>query len=65
VARLLAVTDNNREIKIYVRGDQNLMYGKIMNIMGVISSAGFHKVSLLAELPQTKAKKRRRRRKRS
>jgi biopolymer transport protein TolR len=57
VARLLAVTNNNPEAKIYVRGDKNLSYGKIMETMGAISSAGFHKVSLLAELPTSKAPK--------
>ncbi len=49
--RLQAITNNNPDTKIYVRGDKNLAYGKIMETMGAISSAGFTKVSLLAELP--------------
>jgi biopolymer transport protein TolR len=34
---------------VYVRGDRSLTYGRIMQIMGVVSSAGFSRVSLLAE----------------
>jgi biopolymer transport protein TolR len=51
VPRLLGITNNNPDAKIYVRGDKNLAYGIIMETMGAISSAGFSKVSLLAELP--------------
>jgi biopolymer transport protein TolR len=51
VPRLRAITENNPEAKIYVRGDKNLAYGDVMSTMGAISNAGFTKVSLLAELP--------------
>ncbi len=51
IPRLMAITNNNPEAKIYVRGDKNLTYGQIMETMGSIATAGFTKVSLLAELP--------------
>lgn len=51
IARLMAVTNSNPEAKIYVRGDQKIAYGRIMEIMGTIAASGFTKVSLLAELP--------------
>lgn len=51
VPRLMAITENNPEAKIYVRGDKNLAYGDVMSTMGAIANAGFTKVSLLAELP--------------
>lgn len=57
VPRLLAVTNNNPEAKIYVRGDKSISYGQIMETMGAIAAAGFHKVSLLAELPSAGKKK--------
>lgn len=57
VPRLQAITHNNPDAKIYVRGDKNLAYGKIMETMGAISAAGFTKVSLLAELPPQPGKK--------
>lgn len=52
-AKLMAVTSQNPDAKIHVRGDQKLSYGRIMEVMGVIANAGFHKVSLLAELPSS------------
>lgn len=51
IARLIAVTEQNPEAKIYVRGDAKLAYGRIMEVMGEIAAAGFTKVSLLAEIP--------------
>jgi biopolymer transport protein TolR len=53
VDRLKAITNNNPEAKIYVRGDHKIAYGKIMEVMGAIAAAGFHKVSLIAELPSS------------
>lgn len=51
VQRLKAITGNNPNAKIYVRGDKKLPYGQIMEIMGGIAASGFSKVSLIAELP--------------
>ncbi|HVJ53880.1 MAG TPA: protein TolR [Aliidongia sp.] len=53
VPKLQAITNSNPEAVIYVRGDKALNYGRIIEVMGFISSAGFTKVSLIAELPQT------------
>ena len=53
IDRLKAITNNNPEAKIYVRGDQKISYGKVMEVMGAIAASGFKKVSLIAELPQT------------
>ena len=54
VPRLLAITNNNPEIRIFVRGDKELPYGQVMQVMGQITSAGFKKVALLAKLPGQK-----------
>ena len=43
--------DSLYEAVIYVRGDKGVNYGRVMEVMGMISSAGFSKVSLIAELP--------------
>ena len=56
IDRLKAITNNNPETKIYVRGDQKIAYGKVMEVMGAIAAAGFQKVSLIAELPQSPAR---------
>lgn len=51
IERLIAVTGSNPDAKIYVRGDQAINYGRIMEVMGLIAAAGFNKVSLIAQLP--------------
>jgi biopolymer transport protein TolR len=43
----LAAADANRTV--YVRGDRSIEYGKLMDLLGLVNSAGFAKVSLLAE----------------
>ncbi len=52
VPRLVAVTGANPGIKIFVRGDKAIHYGRVMEVMGAISAAGFKRVSLMAELPK-------------
>ena len=52
VPKLRSVTNANPDARIFVRGDKSLAYGKIMEVMGTISSAGFTKVALVAELPK-------------
>ena len=54
---LQAVTGAKPDTRIFVRGDQSLQYGLVMQIMGQISAAGFKKVSLMAEIPKDAPKK--------
>ncbi|MGV8948632.1 MAG: protein TolR [Candidatus Paracaedibacter sp.] len=56
IERLIGVSGSNPDAKIYVRGDQKINYGRVMEIMGIISAAGFNKVSLIAEMPSGPAK---------
>lgn len=53
IARLMAITGSNPDARIFVRGDKTINYGRVMEIMGQIASAGFNKVSLIAEMPTT------------
>lgn len=46
---LSAMTEGNEERRIYIRGDQSLSYGKVMNIIGMVNGAGFTKVALISE----------------
>ena len=50
-ARLAAITNNRKDARIFVRGDRSLAYGRIMEVMGIVNSAGFTKVALVAEIP--------------
>lgn len=52
VAKLQAVTNNNPDAVLYVRGDKDINYGRVLEVMSLISNAGFHKVSLVAETPK-------------
>ncbi len=39
------------ERRIFVRGDRGISYGRVMEVMGTVASAGFTRVALLAEQP--------------
>ena len=52
VPRLQAITTNKPETRIFVRGDKSVNYGRIVEVMGTISAAGFTHVALIAELPR-------------
>jgi len=49
VTKLQAIAQNNPEQRIFVRGDKDLAYGRIMQVMGTITQGGFTKVALLAD----------------
>lgn len=49
---LVAATNSNPEARILVRGDQKIAYGRIMEVMGTISLAGFRKIGLVAQTPE-------------
>jgi biopolymer transport protein TolR len=49
VSKLQAISQNNPERRIFVRGDKDLAYGRIMEVMGTVTQGGFTKVALLAE----------------
>jgi len=51
IPRLKAITDQNTEARIYVRGDRVVAYGRVMEIMSLINSAGYVKVALVAQNP--------------
>jgi biopolymer transport protein TolR len=53
VPRLEAITKANPNADIYVRGDQAINYGRVMQIMGMVSAAGYQKVSLITEPVQS------------
>ena len=49
VPMLSAMTEGQSERRIYIRGDQGLSYGKVMEVIGAINGAGFTKVALISE----------------
>ena len=51
ISRLNAITDQNTEARIYVRGDRVVAYGRVMEIMSLINTAGYVKVALVTQNP--------------
>ena len=51
VPRLQAITANKPDTKIFVRGDKAIDYGRVMQVMGLVKSAGFTQVALVVDLP--------------
>ena len=49
IAKILAVSNNRTDTRIYVRGDKTINYGRVLEIMGMLSGAGFSKVALISE----------------
>ncbi len=52
VPRLDAITNNKRDTRIFVRGDQMIEYGRVMEVMGAVNRAGFSRVALITQLPR-------------
>ena len=51
IAKIMAVSNNRTDTRIFVRGDNLLPYGEVISLMGLIQSAGYEKVALVAKLP--------------
>ncbi len=49
VAKLLAISKNRTDTRIYVRGDKNINYGRVMEVMGNLAGSGFTKVALISQ----------------
>lgn len=48
-AKLAAIAGENKEVRIFVRGDKDVDYGRIMQVVGEINQGGYTKVSLITE----------------
>jgi biopolymer transport protein TolR len=54
VAKLTAIAKNGYEERIYVRGDKTADYGAVMQVMGLLSQAGYKKLAMVTLQEQTK-----------
>ncbi len=52
VPKLRAIAAERPDLRIFVRGDKAIDYGRVMQVMGTINAAGFTKVGLVTELPR-------------
>ena len=49
VPKILAISNNRTDTRIYVRGDRSINYGRVLEVMGMLSGAGFSKLALISE----------------
>ena len=49
IKKILAVSNNRTDTRIYVRGDKTINYGRVLEVMGILSGSGFTKVALISE----------------
>jgi biopolymer transport protein TolR len=51
VPRLIAIAANGYDQRVFVRGDRNVNYGTVMQVMAQMSEAGFTRIGLVNESP--------------
>lgn len=54
VARLTAISGNGYDQRIFVRGDKSVDYGRVMEVMALISAAGFTHIGLVTDVAKPK-----------
>ena len=50
IIKLTLLKKNNKNLKIYIKGDKKLNYGRVMELMNLINKSGFKKVALVTKL---------------
>ena len=50
IKKLSLLKKNNQNLKLYIKGDKKLDYGKVMDLMNLINQSGFKKVALVTRL---------------
>lgn len=47
--KLKALSNEKKDIRIFVRGDKNIDYGRVMKVFGTIKDSGYKNVALVSE----------------
>ena len=56
VPKLISISKNRDDRKIFIRADKVLSYGRVVEVMAVITSAGFNKIALVTDFEIEKNK---------
>jgi biopolymer transport protein TolR len=56
VATLQQISQNNSDQRVFVRGDKDVSYGDMLQVMATITQGGFTKVALLAQQPTAQSR---------
>jgi biopolymer transport protein TolR len=54
VPKLTAISGNGYDQRIFVRGDKSVDYGRVMEVMAMISAAGFTHIGLVTDVAKPK-----------
>ncbi len=54
VPKLTAIAANGYDQRIFVRGDKSVDYGRVMEVMGMLSAAGFTHIGLVTDVTKPK-----------
>lgn len=54
VTKIKAVLAGKSDTRVFIRGDAQISYGRIVEVMGTLTSSGIDKVALMAQLPERK-----------
>jgi biopolymer transport protein TolR len=54
VPKLTAISGNGYDQRIFVRADQSVPYGRVAQVMALISSAGFTRIGLVTDVAKPK-----------
>ncbi len=55
VPRLTAIAANGYDQRIFVRGDRSVDYGRVMQVMALISAAGFTHIGLVTDIAKPRS----------
>ena len=54
IPKLVSISKNRNDRKIFTRADEVLSYGRVVEVMAVITSAGFNKIALVTDFETKK-----------
>ncbi len=56
IPKLTAIQAERKSNRVYLRADQSLDYGVVMQIMGALNAGGFNNIGLVTDQPSTERK---------
>ncbi|MCA0201775.1 MAG: protein TolR [Proteobacteria bacterium] len=57
-AQMTAIRESNPNVRVYVRGDSDVSYGQMMQVMAEVTGAGITQVAFVTEKPRNPVKPR-------
>lgn len=55
-AQMTAIRESNPDVRVYVRGDADVSYGQMMQVMAEVTGAGITQVAFVTERPRNPAR---------